>query len=65
MKHWPRTTGLSFQSMHENMGAFNRIMPIDVVYTETKSMVADLLTKAVSKATYLGLINSLLGYEVM
>ena len=45
MKHWPRTTGLSFQSMHENMGAFNRVMPIDVVYTETKSMVADIHTK--------------------
>ena len=45
MKHWPRTTGLSFQSMHENMGAFNRIMPIDVMYTETKSMVADIHTK--------------------
>ena len=39
-------------------------LKISVVYIQTKDMVADLLTKAVSKATFEHLIGALFGHSL-
>ena len=41
-----------------------RDLKIDIVYIETKKMIADLLTKAVSKQTFEALVGLLFGREL-
>lgn len=48
MRFLPRTAGVSVAYIHENVNGNNPNVPFDVLYTDTKLMVADIHTKCFS-----------------